>query len=266
MNQPPTPEKRVETPRHDHLLYDEACNFDVPWSEEYQKLEQELQREQQNYGDCAIECDELKQQLQQAREELARLQEAIKLAGASQIFKREEELQSQLSQSQQIVLDMREALRLLTEKQHAGDCVFTDKSDEGCYLCREAAKQTWPTVEKALSITTPLANNFIKREEFEKVVEALRLLHDYQNGCPLPKYEKYWNQAMRDAEEILPHAETILKSQRGHESFTAQHPAQNQSSVPPSEQCPAFATPSGTPDTSPSVPQSPSDTPCVDRV
>lgn len=34
--------KKHQTPRHDKLLFDEACNFDVPWSEEYQKLEREL--------------------------------------------------------------------------------------------------------------------------------------------------------------------------------------------------------------------------------
>ena len=48
--------------------------------------------------------------------------------------------------------------------------------------------------------------------------------------------------------------------------LTVQHPAQNQSSAPSSEQCPSCATPSGTPDTSPSVLPVPSDTPSVDRV
>jgi hypothetical protein len=31
----------IPTPRHDKLLVDEACNYDVPWSEEFQKLERE---------------------------------------------------------------------------------------------------------------------------------------------------------------------------------------------------------------------------------
>jgi hypothetical protein len=43
--------------------------------------------------------------------------------------------------------------------------------------------------------------------------------------------------------------------------FTVQHPARSQSPEPSSEQCPVSSTPSGTPDTSPSVPQSPSGTP-----
>lgn len=43
--------------------------------------------------------------------------------------------------------------------------------------------------------------------------------------------------------------------------FTVLHPVQNQSPVQPSEQYPVSSTPSGTPDTSPSVPPAPSDTP-----
>lgn len=41
---------------------------------------------------------------------------------------------------------------------------------------------------------------------------------------------------------------------------TDPHPAQNQSPILFSERCPACATPSGTPDRSPSVPPEPSDT------
>lgn len=48
--------------------------------------------------------------------------------------------------------------------------------------------------------------------------------------------------------------------------LTDPHPARNQSPVQSSEQCPSCAMPSGTPDTSPSAPPAPSDTPCVDRV
>lgn len=32
----------IPTPRHDQLLYEEACNFDVGWSEEFRQLEREL--------------------------------------------------------------------------------------------------------------------------------------------------------------------------------------------------------------------------------
>ena len=33
--------------------------------------------------------------------------------------------------------------------------------------------------------------------------EALQLLYDCQNGCPLPKYEKDWNRAMELAQKAL---------------------------------------------------------------
>lgn len=45
---------------------------------------------------------------------------------------------------------------------------------------------------------------------FPKLVEALRLLHDYQNGCPLPKYKDEWARAMQLAEKILPEAKKLL--------------------------------------------------------
>lgn len=46
-----------------------------------------------------------------------------------------------------------------------------------------------------------------EQERAKRLCEALRLLHDYQNGCPLPKYEKYWNEAMRLAEAALKESE-----------------------------------------------------------
>lgn len=36
-----------------------------------------------------------------------------------------------------------------------------------------------------------------------KLVDTLRRLHDYQNGPPLPKYERHWRQAMEDAIGLL---------------------------------------------------------------
>ena len=117
-----------------------------------------------------------------------------------------------------------------------------------------------------------LANSYIKREEFEKVVESLRPFATYHlshgldaiGGGTLIGMHPVKAQTFKDAKAALEHAETILKSQRGE--FTDPRPARNQSLVQSSEQCPSCATPSGTPDTSPSVPQSPSDTPYADRV
>lgn len=36
-----------------------------------------------------------------------------------------------------------------------------------------------------------------------ELVEALRMLRDFQNGCPLPSYEKGWNEAMRLTDDAL---------------------------------------------------------------
>ena len=33
--------------------------------------------------------------------------------------------------------------------------------------------------------------------------EALQMLRDFQNGCPLPSYEKGWNEAMAMSEKVL---------------------------------------------------------------
>lgn len=43
----------------------------------------------------------------------------------------------------------------------------------------------------------------------KRAAEALRLLHDYQNGCPLEKYRKEWEKAMRLSEAVLPELEAV---------------------------------------------------------
>lgn len=40
-------------------------------------------------------------------------------------------------------------------------------------------------------------------QENTALAEALRLLYDHQNGCPLPKYEQRWNEAMEMARTLL---------------------------------------------------------------
>ena len=36
-----------------------------------------------------------------------------------------------------------------------------------------------------------------------QLYEALGSLVDYQNGCPLPKYEKGWGEAMKDSRKAM---------------------------------------------------------------
>lgn len=50
------------------------------------------------------------------------------------------------------VKKMVEALEFFVKPKHDGDCVFTDKSDEGCYLCVAAEKQKWPSILEALEL------------------------------------------------------------------------------------------------------------------
>lgn len=62
-------------------------------------------------------------------------------------------------------------------------------------------------------------------------------------------------------EELMPISPWFIPHLAGYLAATAQRPARNQSPVPSSEQCPAYAMPSGTPDRSHFVPPVPSDTP-----
>jgi hypothetical protein len=59
------------------------------------------------------------------------------------------------------------------------------------------------------------ANKRITALETEnaELAEALRMLHDYQNGCPLPTYEKGWTEAMRLTENALAKIAEAKKSQ-----------------------------------------------------
>ena len=36
-----------------------------------------------------------------------------------------------------------------------------------------------------------------------RLLEALQLLYDCQNGCPLPKYQADWDKAMQLAQQVL---------------------------------------------------------------
>ncbi len=47
------------------------------------------------------------------------------------------------------------------------------------------------------------------RSDRAALVEALQLLRDHQNGCPLPKYQKGWDDAMAKADAALAAAEDV---------------------------------------------------------
>ena len=42
----------------------------------------------------------------------------------------------------------------------------------------------------------------------EALLEALEELYTYQNGCPLPSYERGWNNAMQLAQQALAATQT----------------------------------------------------------
>lgn len=42
------------------------------------------------------------------------------------------------------------SLLFLTERKHDGDCQYTDKSDEGCYLCTREENKRWPDILKTV--------------------------------------------------------------------------------------------------------------------
>lgn len=52
-----------------------------------------------------------------------------------------------------------------------------------------------------------------EREKVKELAEALRMLRDYQNGCPLPSYEKGWNEAMSMTNAVLAKVEEVKSNE-----------------------------------------------------
>lgn len=52
------------------------------------------------------------------------------------------------------------ALKFVNGPKHEGQCAYTDKVDEGCYLCREAENNNWHIVTEALA--HPLIQEVLK--------------------------------------------------------------------------------------------------------
>lgn len=70
----------------------------------------------------------------------------------------------------------------------------------------EKKRDLWVEEREALSLATPEAAESRAAhasEPITELVEALRMLRDFQNGCPLPSYEKGWNEAIRLTDDAL---------------------------------------------------------------
>ena len=47
--------------------------------------------------------------------------------------------------------ELLEELKFWTGQKHEGDCCYTDKADEGCYLCGKAALERWPKTKALIA-------------------------------------------------------------------------------------------------------------------
>ena len=59
-------------------------------------------------------------------------------------------LQSQNLLLVERVKELQECLGLSIKVNHEGSCEFTDKADEGCFLCREQENKNYPRILAAL--------------------------------------------------------------------------------------------------------------------
>lgn len=48
-------------------------------------------------------------------------------------------------------LELLDELKFWAGNKHKGDCSYTDKADEGCYLCRDAERLRWPKTVKIIA-------------------------------------------------------------------------------------------------------------------
>lgn len=87
-------------------------------------------------------------------------------------------LKSELAESRQEGVRLRSALELVSRKPHEGDCIYTDKSDEGCYLCRDAENKNWKKVYEILNATPNTKAYAEERQVIEGLIEAVRHLKD----------------------------------------------------------------------------------------
>ena len=163
------------------------AHLPVPLAKELTRLQYET--------DEVVQRDNLQSQLSQAREELAtkkvckhnheasncmmcaaekevsyssELTKWKKCAEAERLDKME--AIKQLNQSNSLVLELREALKPIADIPN-----WYPGEDNQPYWIR-SGKHPQEIVRDALSLTTPTSTNYIPREEYERVVEALKLI------------------------------------------------------------------------------------------
>jgi hypothetical protein len=68
---------------------------------------------------------------------------------------------------------MREALVWLSGKKHDGECYYSDKVDEGCFLCHEAEQKGWHKVTEAISQPENTNRKKQMNETEQKTAEAI---------------------------------------------------------------------------------------------
>lgn len=130
-----------------------------------------------------------------------------------------------------VIADQSAAIRALeakereSEAQHARD----DEHYAASQTCSEKHRQNWvdacqqrdhvrAQLDSIHAMHANLRDEYIaacdernalraalakEREKVESLRDALQLLKDHQNGCPLPKYEAQWSKAMADATALL---------------------------------------------------------------
>jgi hypothetical protein len=168
---------QTPTPRTDRLMFEEACNFDVAWDEEYLKLELELVEKDaqitnlEQQRDCASDL--------LAKAEARMLEKDAQIAELNQrLIDRRESFQTQLvriestwreklCEAQAQIVALRDALGAYAEfhggcEHHPDDCPL---EEDECRICH--------ALNKAFSTPPPPV---VPLEDVKPLVEALRAI------------------------------------------------------------------------------------------